>query len=121
MRSTLFTFTKHTMGRVRRRTSTKQRSMMLVVRSFLHRCRGKLKNDSNSVARSAQDHRHRTTQLLRIKRRRRAERPSWISLLVDAQCLSHSPIGISASHKRLNRLCKSAEYSQLLWRGTFAR
>jgi hypothetical protein len=33
MRFTLFTFTKHTMGRVRRRTSTKQRSMMLVVRA----------------------------------------------------------------------------------------
>src|SRR5271166_3182846 len=48
MRSTLFTFTKHTIGRVRRRTSTKQRSMMLVVRSFLQRCRGKLKNDSRS-------------------------------------------------------------------------
>ena len=48
MRSTLLTFTKHTMGRVRRRTSTKQRSMRLVVRSFLRRCRGKLKNDSNS-------------------------------------------------------------------------
>ena len=47
IRSTLFTFTRHTMGRVRRRTSTKQRSMMLVVRSFLHRCRGKLKNDSS--------------------------------------------------------------------------
>ena len=48
MRSTLFTFTKQTMGRVRRRTSTKQRSMILVVRSFRHRWRGKLKNDSNS-------------------------------------------------------------------------
>jgi hypothetical protein len=31
MRSTLSTLTKHTMGRVRRRTSTKQRSMTLVV------------------------------------------------------------------------------------------
>src|SRR5579885_2045426 len=48
IRSTLFTFTKHTMGRVRRRTSTKQRSMTLVVRSFFHKCRGKLKNDSSS-------------------------------------------------------------------------
>jgi hypothetical protein len=36
------------MGRVRRRTSTKQRSIILVVRSFFHRCRGKLKNDSSS-------------------------------------------------------------------------
>src|SRR5581483_6388830 len=48
IRSTLFTFTKHTMGRVRRLTSTKQRSMTLVVRSFRHKCRGKLKNDSSS-------------------------------------------------------------------------
>ena len=48
MRSTLSTFTKHTMGRVRRRTSTKQRSITLVVRSFRHRCRGKAKNDSSS-------------------------------------------------------------------------
>src|SRR5581483_8887906 len=48
IRSTLLTFTKQTMGRVRRRTSTKQRSMTLVVRSFLQRCRGKLKNDSSS-------------------------------------------------------------------------
>ena len=40
IRSTLSTFTKHTIGRVRRRTSTKQRSMTLVVRSFGHRCRG---------------------------------------------------------------------------------
>src|SRR5260370_40259192 len=38
MRSTLSTFTKHTMGRVRRRTSTKRRSITLVVRSFRHRC-----------------------------------------------------------------------------------
>ena len=48
MRSTLSTFTKHTMGRVRRRTSTKQRSITLVVHSFRHRCRGKAKNDSSS-------------------------------------------------------------------------
>jgi len=34
--------------RVRRRTSTKQRSMMLVVRSFRHRGRGRAKNDSSS-------------------------------------------------------------------------
>src|SRR5438132_8620242 len=40
MRSALSTFTKHTMGRVRRRTSTKQRSIMLVVRSLRHRWRG---------------------------------------------------------------------------------
>ena len=44
MRSTLTTLTKHTIGRVRRRTSTKQRSMILVVRSFVHngRCRPRL-------------------------------------------------------------------------------
>src|SRR5205823_3323645 len=48
MRSTLSTFTKHTIGRVLRRTSTKQRSITLVVRSLRHRCRGKAKNDSNS-------------------------------------------------------------------------
>src|SRR5581483_9638973 len=52
IRSTLFTFTKHTMGRVRRLTSTKQRSMTLVVRSFRHKCRGKLKNDSQAVLRA---------------------------------------------------------------------
>jgi hypothetical protein len=48
MRSTLTTLTKHTMGRLRRRTSTKQRSITLVVRSLRHRCRGKAKNDSSS-------------------------------------------------------------------------
>src|SRR5881396_3380236 len=36
MRSTLSTFTKHTIGRVLRRTSTKQRSITLVVRSLRH-------------------------------------------------------------------------------------
>ncbi len=39
MRSTLATLTKQTMGRVRLRTSTKQRSMRLVVRTFFHKCR----------------------------------------------------------------------------------
>jgi hypothetical protein len=39
MRSTISTSTKHNMGRVRR-TSTKQRSITLVVRSLRHRCRG---------------------------------------------------------------------------------
>ena len=48
MRSTDCTLTKQTMGRVRRRTSTKQRSMMLVVRSFRHRCLGKRKKASSS-------------------------------------------------------------------------
>src|SRR5919198_5261953 len=48
IRSTLCTLTKQTMGRVRRRTSAKQRSITLVVRSFRHRWRGKLKNDSSS-------------------------------------------------------------------------
>src|SRR5215471_24584 len=42
--STLSTFTTHTMGRVRWRTSTKQRSSTLVVRSLCHKCRGKAKN-----------------------------------------------------------------------------
>ena len=37
MRSTLATFTKQTVGSVRRRTSTKTRSIKLVVRSFLQR------------------------------------------------------------------------------------
>src|ERR1700719_1772110 len=46
MRSTLSTFTKHTIGRVRLRTSTKQRSITLVVRSLRHRCRGKAKKES---------------------------------------------------------------------------
>src|SRR5260370_28775303 len=41
IRSTLSTFTKHTMGRVRRRTSTKQRSITLVARRFRLRCWGK--------------------------------------------------------------------------------
>src|SRR5438309_6363317 len=36
MRSTLSTCTKHTIGRVLRRTSTKQRSITLVVRSLRH-------------------------------------------------------------------------------------
>ncbi len=48
MRSTLAMFTKQTMGRVLRRTSTKQRSMTLVVRTFFHKCRGRLKYDSSS-------------------------------------------------------------------------
>ena len=48
MRSILSTFTKHTMGRVRRRTSTKQRSITLVVRSLRHRCRGKAKNEKGA-------------------------------------------------------------------------
>lgn len=40
MRSTDCTLTKQIMGRVRR-TSTKQRSMILAVRSLRHRCLGK--------------------------------------------------------------------------------
>src|SRR5271157_2298517 len=52
IRSTLGTLTKQTMGRVRRRTSTKQRSMILVVRSFLHRCRGKLKTTATPADRA---------------------------------------------------------------------
>src|ERR1017187_10940797 len=48
-RSTLCMFTKQTMGRVRRRTSTKQRSMRLVLRSFFHRCRGKRKKDNRPL------------------------------------------------------------------------
>ena len=48
MRSTLLTFTKQTIGRVRRRTSTNKRSMTFVVRNLGHSRRGKLKNDSSS-------------------------------------------------------------------------
>ena len=48
MRSTLSTFTKQTMGRVRRRTSTKQRSIRLVVRSLRYRWQRKAKKESNS-------------------------------------------------------------------------
>src|SRR3990172_4902648 len=48
IRSTLCTLTKQTMGRVRRRTSTKQRSMTLVVRSFFQRCLGNWKKLSSS-------------------------------------------------------------------------
>ncbi len=40
---------KTTIGRVRRRTSTKHRSMALVVRSFRHRCGGKEKNGNFSI------------------------------------------------------------------------
>src|SRR5487761_1425487 len=46
--STLATFTNSTMGRVRRRTSTEQRSIALVVRSLRHNGCGKSKNVSNS-------------------------------------------------------------------------
>src|SRR5205085_9070358 len=46
IRSTLCTFTKQTIGLVRRRTSTKQRSIILVVCNCFHRCLGKLKNAS---------------------------------------------------------------------------
>jgi hypothetical protein len=56
------------MGRVRRRTSTKQRLMMLVVRSFLHRCRGKLKNDSNSYLLQNISHLVHPTPLMRRPR-----------------------------------------------------
>src|SRR5712691_10939560 len=48
MRSTLSTFTKQTIGRVRRRTSTKQRSITLVVRNLRHKCLGKAKKESSS-------------------------------------------------------------------------
>src|SRR5260370_39401992 len=48
MRSTLSTLVNTTIGRVRRRTSTKQRSITLVVRSFRHRYLGKLKKGSKS-------------------------------------------------------------------------
>src|SRR5690348_15461459 len=44
----LSTLTKQTMGLMRRRTSTKQRSITLVVRSLRHKCRGKAKNDNKS-------------------------------------------------------------------------
>ena len=48
IRSTLSTFTKQTMGRVRRRTSTQQRSITLVVRNLRRRWGTKAKNDSSS-------------------------------------------------------------------------
>jgi len=48
MRSTLTTFGKHTIGRVHRRTSTKQRSITLGVRSLRHQCRGRAEKDSHS-------------------------------------------------------------------------
>ena len=51
IRCTLSTLTKHTMGRVRRRTSTKQRSITLVVRSLLRaQVPEKPKNDSKARA-----------------------------------------------------------------------
>src|SRR5256884_6068056 len=50
MRSTLSTFTKHTIGRVLGRTSTKQRSITLVVRSLRHRCRGKAHSIQEQVS-----------------------------------------------------------------------
>src|SRR5579875_1744084 len=52
IRSTLAALTKHTIGRVRRRTSTKHRSMTLVVRSVRQRCRGKSKGQRPKVRRS---------------------------------------------------------------------
>jgi hypothetical protein len=48
IRSTLSTFAKQTMGRVRRRTSTKQCSITLVVRNLRRRWGTKAKNDSSS-------------------------------------------------------------------------
>src|SRR5580704_13414738 len=48
IRSTLSTSVNTTMGRVRRRTSTKQRSIAFVVRSFRHRCTGSTKKCSSS-------------------------------------------------------------------------
>src|SRR6516164_5919731 len=48
MRSTLATLTKHTMGLVLRRTSTKQRSITLIVRNFRHNRRGREKKESSS-------------------------------------------------------------------------
>ena len=75
MRSTLSTFTKHTMGRVRRRTSTKQRSITLVVRSFRHRCRGKVKKDSSS----GKSRSRRRTTLPYSRRQRIRKRPKAAS------------------------------------------
>jgi hypothetical protein len=48
IRSTPLAFTKQTTGRVRRWTSRKQSSITLLVRSFHHKCRGKLKKLSSS-------------------------------------------------------------------------
>ena len=81
IRSTLSTFTKHTMGRVRRRTSTKQRSITLVVRSLRHRCRGKAKNDSNSgkIAPQPPHHGPGTSRYQRARKRRKAA-SAWARL-----------------------------------------
>ncbi len=48
----LSTFTKHTIGRVRRRASTKQRSITLVVRSFSYRCRARRRSSAVPVNRA---------------------------------------------------------------------
>ena len=56
IRSTLSTFTKQTMGRVRRRTSTKQCSITLVVRNLRRRWGTKAKNDDRQVLRQAPYH-----------------------------------------------------------------
>ena len=53
MRSTGCTLTKQAMGPVRRRTSTKHLSMMLVVRSLRHRYLGKEHADSHEMDRAA--------------------------------------------------------------------
>ena len=91
MRSTLSTFTKQTMGRVRRRTSTKQRSIRLVVRSLRYRWQRKAKKESNSgKSRSSR----RT--MLPYSRRQRARKvrkaaPAWGRLSAEVHSL-RSPL-----------------------------
>jgi len=59
IRSTLAALTKQIMGRVRRRTSTKHRSMTLVVRSLRQRRRGCSQGfQSTAQARNRFDNRH---------------------------------------------------------------
>lgn len=50
IRSTLWTFTKQTIGRVRRRTSTTQRSITLVVSSFRHKYRGRRRTTATQAS-----------------------------------------------------------------------
>ena len=74
MRSTLSTFTKQTIGRVRRRTSTKQRSITFVVRNLRHKCRGKAKKESSSGR--SRSSRRTMAAYCRRQRARKARKPA---------------------------------------------
>jgi hypothetical protein len=95
MRSTLSTLTKHTMGRVRRRISTKQRSVTLEVRNLRHQCRGKAKNDSSSgKSRSS------CRTIAPYSRCQRARnRPSVVSSEYSAFCAPSSADGAPADRR----------------------